>query len=143
METINTTPAQLAAAVDELASIRAQIAELKAQEETRRLFLIMSGHAAIDGELHRATISTTYKADPILGPRVVSVSGDGSRAAMGWLMVDTLNGRVHFHSNFEDRNQLIHFMKNLAIVGGFLQLVVLGAGCISLDSRKNRSSIDG
>ena len=59
METINTT--ELARAVDELASIRAQIAELKAQEETRRLFLIMSGHTAIDGELHRATISTTYK----------------------------------------------------------------------------------
>jgi hypothetical protein len=59
METITTT--ELARAVDELASIRAQIAELKAQEETRRLFLIMSGHAAIDGELHRATISTTYK----------------------------------------------------------------------------------
>lgn len=61
METITTTPAQLAAAVDELAAIRAQIAELKAQEETRRLFLIMSGHTAIDGELHRATISTTYR----------------------------------------------------------------------------------
>jgi hypothetical protein len=61
METITTTPAELARAVDEIANIRAQIAELKAQEETRRLFLIMSGHTAIDGELHRATISTTYK----------------------------------------------------------------------------------
>ena len=61
MQTIATTPAELAAAVDELASIRAQIAELKSREEIHRLFLIMSGHTAIDGELHRATISTTYK----------------------------------------------------------------------------------
>jgi uncharacterized protein (TIGR03437 family) len=52
--------------------------------------------------ISRATISTTYKADPILGPRVVSVSTDGSRAAMGWLLVDTLNQRIHFHSNFEE-----------------------------------------
>jgi hypothetical protein len=59
--TMETTAAELARAVDELAEIRAQIAELKSREETFRLFLIMSGHTAIDGELHRATISTTYK----------------------------------------------------------------------------------
>ena len=61
METIATTPAELAAAVDELANIRAQIADLKAREETRRLFLIAPGFTEIDGQLHRATISTTYK----------------------------------------------------------------------------------
>jgi len=52
--------------------------------------------------VNRATISTTYSASPTLGPRVVSVSADGSRAAMGWAYMDTLNGRIHIHSNFED-----------------------------------------
>lgn len=61
METITTTPAELAAAVDEIANIRAQIADLKAREETRRLFLIAAGITAADGTQHRVTISTTYK----------------------------------------------------------------------------------
>ena len=33
-------------------------------------------------------ISTTYSASPTLGPRAVSVSADGSRAAVGWWMMD-------------------------------------------------------
>lgn len=61
METINTTPAEITRAIDELAAIRAEIAELKAKEETRRLFLIAAGITAADGTQHRVTISTTYK----------------------------------------------------------------------------------
>lgn len=61
METINTTPAEITRAIDELAAIRAEIAELKAKEETRRFFLIAAGITAADGTQHRVTISTTYK----------------------------------------------------------------------------------
>ena len=61
METINTNPAEITRAIDELAAIRAEIAELKAREETRRLFLIAAGITAADGTQHRVTISTTYK----------------------------------------------------------------------------------
>lgn len=61
METITTTPAELARAVDELAAIRAEIADLKAREETRRLFLIAAGVTEVDGTQHRVTISTAYK----------------------------------------------------------------------------------
>ena len=46
---------------------------------------------------------------------------------------------ILFHSNFGDQMQQIMFMKNLAIAGGFLFLVVHGAGTISLDRRFNRS----
>lgn len=38
-----------------------------------------------------------------------------------------------FHSNIADRNQLLHFEKNLAIAGGFLALAFAGAGRFSLD----------
>lgn len=41
------------------------------------------------------------------------------------------------HHNFADGNQLSHFMKNMAIVGGFLALMICGGGAYSLDRRKS------
>ena len=41
-----------------------------------------------------------------------------------------------FHNNFGDQMQMILFMKNLAIAGGFLALSVSGPGSISVDSRR-------
>ena len=55
------------------------------------------------------------------------------------LAVFTLLTAVFFHNNFADQNQLIHFMKNLMILGGLLQVVALGAGRFSLDARLGRS----
>lgn len=43
---------------------------------------------------------------------------------------------VIFHNNFGDQIQMILFMKNLAIAGGFLALSVSGPGSISVDGRK-------
>lgn len=40
------------------------------------------------------------------------------------------------HTHFGDPNQLSHFMKNMAIVGGGFLLVANGAGAYSLDARK-------
>lgn len=40
------------------------------------------------------------------------------------------------HRNFGDGNQLSHFMKNMAIVGGFLAIMALGPGAYSVDGRK-------
>jgi putative oxidoreductase len=39
------------------------------------------------------------------------------------------------HAQFADQNQMIHFLKNVAMAGGFLQLVAFGAGAWSLDAR--------
>ncbi len=41
-----------------------------------------------------------------------------------------------FHNNFADQTQMIMFLKNLAIAGGFLALSVSGAGAWSMDSRR-------
>jgi putative oxidoreductase len=38
---------------------------------------------------------------------------------------------AHYHPG--DRNQMIHFMKNICMAGGFLQIVAFGAGRLSLD----------
>ena len=40
---------------------------------------------------------------------------------------------AHFHP--DDRGQMIHFMKNICMAGGFLQLFAFGAGRLSLDRR--------
>lgn len=38
-----------------------------------------------------------------------------------------------FHNNFADQTQMIMFLKNMAITGGFLQLYLHGAGAIAVD----------
>ncbi len=55
------TPAELADIVDTLADIRAQIAELQEKEKTCKAALIASNAPAIDGTLHRVTISQTTR----------------------------------------------------------------------------------
>jgi putative oxidoreductase len=40
---------------------------------------------------------------------------------------------AHFHPG--DRGQMIHFMKNICMAGGFLQIFAFGAGRLSLDRR--------
>ena len=53
--------------------------------------------------------------------------------------VFTVGAAIGFHSNFADQNQLIHFLKNIAITGGLLQIVAFGAGAFSLDNRSGKS----
>lgn len=45
---------------------------------------------------------------------------------------------IFFHHNFADQNAMIHFLKNLMIGGGLLQVVHFGSGAISLDNRAGR-----
>jgi putative oxidoreductase len=40
------------------------------------------------------------------------------------------------HAHFGDGNQMSHFFKNMAIVGGSLAFVAFGAGAYSLDARR-------
>jgi putative oxidoreductase len=40
-----------------------------------------------------------------------------------------------FHNNFADQTQMIMFLKNISIAGGFLLLAVHGAGPLSVDQR--------
>ena len=58
-------------------------------------------------------------------------------AAFG-LSLFTLAAAAFFHRNFSDQNQMIHFLKDIMIVGGLLQIAHFGAGAYSLDARKLR-----
>lgn len=43
-----------------------------------------------------------------------------------------------FHTNFGDQNQTIHFLKNLAMMGGLLYVAVYGPGRLSIDRGVSR-----
>ena len=54
----------------------------------------------------------------------------GYRARLAALVLAAFSvvAALFFHNNFADQNQMIHFMKNLAIAGGLLQLAITGPG---------------
>jgi putative oxidoreductase len=39
-----------------------------------------------------------------------------------------------FHAHFADQNQLMHFLKNISMAGGMLQVIALGGGRFSVDA---------
>lgn len=57
-----------------------------------------------------------------------------SLAASG-LVAFTVVATPLFHSDFADPNQIEHFVKNLAIIGGLLAFMKLGAGAFSVDRK--------
>jgi putative oxidoreductase len=71
-----------------------------------------------------------------LGGGLLLVVGFRTRFVAAVLVVFALATAVAFHRNFADQNQMIHFMKNLMMAGGLLQIVAFGAGAISLDNRR-------
>jgi putative oxidoreductase len=71
---------------------------------------------------------------------VLLIAGFQVRIVAAGLAVFTLLTAVFFHNNFADQNQMIHFLKNFAILGGLLQVVAFGAGRFSLDHRFSRSA---
>jgi putative oxidoreductase len=83
-----------------------------------------------------------------IGAVVIELAGSlalllGYRArGGGWLlllfMVPTT---LIFHTNFADPNQMIHFLKNLSIMGGLLYVARYGAGRYSLDAGMERAEM--
>jgi putative oxidoreductase len=54
-----------------------------------------------------------------------------------WLIPVTLVFHTASHNPAEAQNQMIHFLKNVSIMGGMLQLCAFGPGAWSLDGRRN------
>lgn len=70
---------------------------------------------------------------------VALIVGLKTRAAAAALAVFSILTAILFHSQFSDQNQIIHFLKNIAIVGGLPQAAAFGPGAISVDARLDRS----
>jgi putative oxidoreductase len=60
----------------------------------------------------------------------------------GWLLfLFIIPTTVIFHTNFADPNQMIHFLKNLSIMGGLLYVARYGAGRYSMDAGLERAEV--
>ena len=70
----------------------------------------------------------------ILAP-ILIIIGYQTRIAAGALSLFCISTAVIFHTDFSDQMQLIAFMKNIALAGGFLFLVVNGAKGYCLDKK--------
>jgi putative oxidoreductase len=82
----------------------------------------------------------------LLPPAIVVELAGGLLIVFGWqtrLAAAALAGfclatAVVFHTKFGDRNQLLHFEKDVALAGAFLVLAARGAGAFSLDALQGR-----
>jgi len=71
-----------------------------------------------------------------VGGGVLLIVGFQTRIVALILAVFTLAAALAFHNKFADQNEMIHFLKDIAIVGGLLQVAAFGPGSVSLDARR-------
>ncbi len=74
-----------------------------------------------------------------LGGGLLIAAGVLTRVVAAAFAVFCLLTAFLFHWQFADRNQLLHFEKDLAIAGGFLVLAISGPGNWSVDRYFSRS----
>ena len=72
----------------------------------------------------------------ILFPLLVII-GYKTKLAAIILALFTISLAIIFHTDFSNQMQLMSFLKNFAIAGGFLIIFVRGAGKYSIDQRFN------
>ena len=70
-----------------------------------------------------------------IGGGALLLVGYRTKLVAGVLAAFCVIAALLFHRALGDQDQLIHFMKNLAMAGGLLQIAAFGAGRISLDNR--------
>lgn len=71
-----------------------------------------------------------------IGGGLALLLGYRARIAATLMAVFSIAAAFGFHRNFADPNQIVHFMKNVAIAGGLLQILAFGAGRFSLDAKR-------
>jgi putative oxidoreductase len=109
------------------------------------LLFLFTGLSKIGAYTGTAAYMSSSGVPGFLLPLVIALEVGGSVAIIvGWhtrivaflLAGFTLLSALIFHTHFADQTQLIMFMKNASITGGFLLLVAHGAGPLSLDARR-------
>lgn len=68
-----------------------------------------------------------------LGGGIALIAGLRARLVAALLAGFSIVTAAAFHAQFADQNQMIHFLKNLALAGGLLQVTAFGGGRLSLD----------
>ena len=74
-----------------------------------------------------------------LGGGLSLLLGYRARWSAAALVLFLIPATLVFHTNFAQQAQMVHFLKNLAIIGGLLMVVTHGAGSLSLDARRQEA----
>ena len=147
--TVNTPSATSGRALSAAATINQRSTTLESSAElVGRILLaslfLLSGVSKLGAYGATAAYMSSAGVPGALLPAVIAVELLGSlavivgwktRAAAALLAGFSLLAAFLFHNNFTDQIQMIMFLKNVSIAGGFLLLVANGAGAISLDRR--------
>jgi putative oxidoreductase len=78
-----------------------------------------------------------------LGGGLMLLTGYRTRLAATVLAAFSVISALVFHHALGDQNQLFHFLKNLAMAGGLVQVIAFGAGSFSFDNRRQVSPARG
>jgi putative oxidoreductase len=76
-----------------------------------------------------------------LGGGLLLIAGYRARYVAAALALFSLVTAISFHANFADQNQMIHFLKNVMLAGGLLQIAAFGAGALSIDNRRKTDDL--
>jgi len=113
------------------------------------LIFVTAGYSKIGGYAGTAAYMESTGVPSLLLPLVIAlelggglliIAGFQTRIVAFLLSGFCLLSAALFHSNFADQMQSILFMKNIAIAGGFLFLVVHGAGTFSVDGKLKKAA---
>ena len=119
------------------------VSELAGRSLLSVLFLL-SGVGKIGAYAATGAYMSSFGVPGVLLPVVIATEVLGAIAIIiGWhtrvtallLAGYALLTALLFHTNFADQIEMIMFLKNVSIAGGFLLLVANGAGALSLDRR--------
>jgi putative oxidoreductase len=113
------------------------------------LFLMSGVHKILDPQgtqQYMAAMGMTGMTALLYGGAIVAELAGGFSLLLGykakigaWLLVAfMIPTSLLFHTNFADPNQMIHFLKNLSIIGGLLYVGLYGAGRLSMDAGLER-----
>jgi len=122
---------------------QAAILALVARALLASIFLVM-GYRHI---VHRSRVAANMAAHGmpftralIVSTILIEIAGGalllirfGARSSATALALFTIAATIVFYRNISDGEHLVHFLKNLAIVGGLLMAACYGPGLISLD----------
>jgi putative oxidoreductase len=111
------------------------------------VLFLLSGLAKIGAYAGTAGYMSSFGVPAALLPVVIAtevlgalaiIVGWQTRAAAFLLVGFSLLSAVIFHTHFSDQIQMIMFLKDVSIAGGFLLLVAQGSGPLSIDRRLSK-----
>jgi putative oxidoreductase len=71
-----------------------------------------------------------------VGGGTLLILGLQTKLAALALAIFSVATAVAFHHGFADQDQLFHFLKDISIAGGLLQVAAFGPGALSIDARR-------